>query len=389
MPGRSLEGIVNVADVRERARRALPRMVFDFADGAAEDERSMHWNEAAYARLAFVPRAMVDVHDVRTAVDVLGERLAFPVVLGPVGLPGLFHPRAEFATARAAHAMGTVATIGTIASYAVERVTAAVPGSHWFQLYAWRDRTIAGALIDKARAAGCRVLLVTVDTPVVGQRERDIRNGMQLPPRPTPANAFDLLRHPRWIAGQLAGPGVALPNIRGLGAKPAAGGVGPSGYLQPLFNPELTWDDLAWIKERFGGPVGVKGILSAADALRARDAGADTIVVSNHGGRQLNDAIAPLDVLPEIAAALAGSGMPILIDGGIRRGSDVVKALCLGATACLIARPWLYGLAAGGQAGVIRVLAILRAEIERTLALLGEPDVAKLRSDLIRPAGGG
>ncbi len=376
--------VFNVAEMRLRARRHLPRMVFDFIDGGADDERTLRANEAAFANRTFAPRSGVNVRTLNTAVELFGDRLSMPLILGPTGLPGLTHPQAELAAAQAARDAGVLFTASTVASYSLERIATAVPGSHWFQLYAWKDRALTGALIDRAKAAGYRAIFLTVDTPVVGNRERDLRNGMALPPRITFANATDMLRRGPWIVGQLRGPGVALPNIAGLDANPSKGGVGPAGYLKELFNPELAWDDLAWIKERFGGPVGVKGIMTAADARRARDAGADAIVVSNHGGRQLDGAPATLDILAEIVAALADAPLPILIDGGIRRGSDMVKALALGATACMIARPWLWGLAAGGAPGVARVLALLRAEFERTLALVGETDITKLGPELIR-----
>jgi len=370
--------------MRLRARRRLPKMVFDFIDGGADDERTLRANEAAFATCTFAPRAGVNVRGVRTAIELFGESLAMPLLLAPTGLPGLAHPQAELAAARAARDAGIIFTASTVASYSLERIARTVPGPHWFQLYAWKDRALTGALIDRARDAGYRVIVLTVDTPVVGNRERDLRNGMALPPRITFANATDMLRRVRWIVGQLRGPGVALPNIAGLDANPRKGGVGPAGYLQDLFNPELAWDDLAWIKARFGGPVAVKGIMTAADARRAREAGADAIVVSNHGGRQLDGLPATLDVLPEIVAALADAPLPVLVDSGIRRGSDIVKALALGATACMVGRPWLWGLAAGGTGGVARVLAILRAELERTLALVGEPDVTKLVPELVR-----
>jgi isopentenyl diphosphate isomerase/L-lactate dehydrogenase-like FMN-dependent dehydrogenase len=384
-----LKNVVNVAEMRLRARRRLPRMVFDFIDGGAEDERTLRANEEAFARRTFAPQMGVDVRAPRTAIELFGVPLSMPLLLAPTGLPGLAHPQAELAAARAARDAGILFTASTVSSYGLEHIAREVPGPLWFQLYAWKDKTLTGALIDKARASGYRVLLLTFDTPVVGQRERDLRNGMALPPRVTWANATDMLRRGPWIWGQLRGPGVALPNIAGhQGAQATKGGFGPAGYLKDLFNAEASWDDVGWVKERFGGPVGVKGVLTAADARRARDAGADLVVVSNHGGRQLDGVPASLDVLPEVAAALEGTGMPVLLDSGVRRGSDIVKALALGAHACLIGRPWLWGLAAGGAGGVARVLEILRGELERALQLVGEPDVARLSSRLIRPEPG-
>lgn len=380
-----LKHVVNVAEMRLRARRRLPRMVFDFIDGGADDERTLRANEDAFARRTFAPQLGVDVRAPRTAIELFGEPLTMPLLLAPTGLPGLAHPHAELAAARAARGAGIIFTASTVSSYSLERIARDVPGPLWFQLYAWKDKTLTGTLIDQARASGYRVLLLTLDTPIVGNRERDLRNGMALPPRITWANATDMLRRGPWIWGQLRGPGVAVPNIAGeRAARPTKGGFGPAGYLKELFNPQASWDDVAWVKERFGGPVGVKGVMTAADARRAVDAGADLVVVSNHGGRQLDGVPASLDVLEEIVAALAGTGTRILLDSGVRRGSDVVKALALGADACMIGRPWLWGLAAGGADGVARVLEILRGELERALQLVGEPDVAKLTPALIR-----
>jgi isopentenyl diphosphate isomerase/L-lactate dehydrogenase-like FMN-dependent dehydrogenase len=379
-----LTTVFDVAEMRLRARRRLPRMVFDYIDGGADAERTLRANEAAYGAYAWAPRTAVSVRDIRTAIELFGAELSMPVLLGPTGLPGLAHPHAELGAARAARDAGIAFTASTVGSFALEAIPRAVPGAHWFQLYAAKDRQQTATLVDAVRAAGYRLILLTVDTPIVGNRLRDLRNGMALPPRITVANAVDMLRRGRWIAGQMRGPGVGIPNIAALGSGPRRGGVGPAGYLKEYFNDRPSWEDIAWIKERFGGPVGVKGIMTADDARRARDAGADAIVVSNHGGRQLDDVPATLTLLPEIVAALAGTSIPILIDGGIRRGSDVAKALALGATACLIARPWLWGLAAGGAAGVARVIEIFRAELERTLALVGETDVTKLSPELVR-----
>ncbi|TAM60175.1 alpha-hydroxy-acid oxidizing protein [bacterium] len=376
--------VFDLAEMRLRARRRLPRMVFDFIDGGADDERTLRENGAALARLTFAPRAMTNVRKVSTSLELFGVPLSMPLLLSPTGLPGLAHPKAELAAARAAREAGILFTASTVSSYSLQEIASTVAGPHWFQLYAWNDKALTGKLVDKAREAGYRMILLTIDTPVVGNRERDLRNGMVLPPRVTFANVTDMLRRWSWIWGQIRGPGVKIPNIADLETQVHKGGTGPAGYLKGLFNPEQSWDYIGWIKERFGGPVGVKGIITATDARRARDAGADTIVVSNHGGRQLDGAPATITVLPEIVEALRGSGMPILIDSGIRRGSDIVRALALGATACMIGRPWLWGLAAGGTDGVRRVIELLRTELERTMALVGATNLRELSPELIR-----
>jgi len=362
--------VLTIEDLRRQSRRRLPRAVFDFIDGAAEDELTLRRNREAFERAALVPRVLVDVHEVDLATTVLGQRLAAPLLLAPTGLCGMATSCGEIPAARAAVAAGVAFTASCMSSVTLEEIAGRVPGEHWFQLYVWRDRAITRSLVERAAAAGYRVLVVTVDTPVLGRRERDLRNGATIPPRITVRNALDTLRRPRWLLAMARGPRVTFANVSG---DAPAGGVRPfalSPYVNGLFDPAVTWDDLDWLRGLWRGPLVVKGVLSTEDARLAADHGADAIVVSNHGGRQLDGAPATLDALPAIADRVGGR-LEILLDGGVRRGADVARALALGARACMIGRPYLYGLAAGGEAGVARVIEILTAELRRVLALLG------------------
>ena len=384
-----LAAAVEVADVRRLASRQVPRMIFDYADGAADGEVTRRANVTAFERVFLAPRGLVDVATRDLATTVLGERLELPVVLGPTGMPGLLHPSAEIAAARAAFAAGTAFCISTPSSYSVAEVVQAVGRPVWFQLYAWRDRGLTAELIAMARAAGCRTLLLTIDTPVVGRRLRDVRGGMSLPPRVTPANVRDAALHPlrwaRWAARMRTGPGVQLGNLKGLDAAPADGAVGVAAWLSSLFNPAQTWQDVEWLRTVWPGRIAIKGVLHPQDAAHARELGVDALIVSNHGGRQLDGAAPTLDVLPSIVEAVSGTDIEVLLDGGVRRGTDVLKALAFGARACLIGRPWVWGLAAGGERGVTRVLEILREELDRALALTGCPRAADVDASVLHP----
>lgn len=387
---------VSVADARRSARRRLPKVVFDFVDGGAEDEVTLARNERAFAEFGLLPRTLVDVSEPVLATDVLGHPIGFPVICGPTGMPGLVHPGGEIAVAKAASAAGTIATVATTASHSLAAVRRASPGPLWFQLYAWRDRAITGELIDMAKDAGCLALVFTVDTPIPGRRERDLRNGMTIPPRVSPSNVLEMSLHLRWLLGLRRGPGATLGNLAALAAAPTRGALGLAEWFADLFNPWQNWSDLEWIQQRWGGPVIVKGIMHPDDAAHAVQLGAAAVVVSNHGGRQLDGTPATIEMLPRVVDALAerghgsgGEGAQVLVDGGVRRGSDVAKALALGARAVLIGRPWLYGLAARGERGVVEVLSMLRSELEVTLQLLGVSNVSDLDRDHVVALGRG
>lgn len=381
---RRLDRLLTIEDLEQRANRRLPRMIADFLNGGAEDERTIDWNRRAFAETSFRPRVLVDVSERDLSTTVCGERLALPVVLAPTGLARLVHHEGEMAAARAATAAGSLLVVSSASSFPLESLSNAVDGPMWFQLYPWGDRGLTGGLIDRAERAGYRALCVTVDVPAVGGRERDIRNGFTVPPRVRPANVLDVARHPRWLLGLARGGRITLENLVGLPGGPGDDALSLARYInEELLNPANDWEELAWIRERWSRPLLVKGVLTAEDARRAVAHGVDGIVISNHGGRQLDGAPATLDVLPEILEATEGE-IDVLIDGGIRRGSDVVKAIATGAKACLVGRPFWYGLACGGEDGVTRMFEILRTEIDRTLALIGCPRVDKLDPTYLR-----
>jgi L-lactate dehydrogenase (cytochrome) len=372
---------VSVEELRSGARRRIPRPVFDFIDGGAEDERTLRANSSDFGRLSFRPNALVDVSVRDQTTTVLGESVPSPVLLGPCGLARLAHHGGEVAAARAAAEFGTVFALSTASSLSIEQVAAVGPGLRWFQLYVWTDRDATRELVERARRAKYQALCFTIDVPLSGQRERDLRNGMTIPPRPAPRTLLHWARHPRWVQRALLGDPITFGNFLGQAASNSAVSLGS--LVNSQLNPSMCWDDLSWLRELWDGPLVVKGVMSAAAARRAVDLGADAVVVSNHGGRQLDGLPSTISVLPEVVAAV-GADAEVYLDGGVRRGSDVVKAVALGARACLVGRPWMYGLAAGGQAGVSRALQVLSDEIDRTLALIGVTRVADLALDVLR-----
>jgi isopentenyl diphosphate isomerase/L-lactate dehydrogenase-like FMN-dependent dehydrogenase len=383
-----LPRVVGPTEARQVARRRLPKPVFDYIDGAADDEFTVAENRRAFEDLAFAPRMLARIAERRLDVEVLGQRLALPVLTAPTGLSRVAGRGGEVAAARAAVAAGTVSILSGATSLPIEAVAASVEEPQWFQLYLYRDRQRSLDRIALAKRLGFRVLVVTVDAPVSGNRERDVRNGLSVPVRVRPRMALEVMRRPRWLVDYLTGPPLISHADRDLTVdRPARGGVAGgerlTSFVQGLFNSDIGWDDLDWVREAWGGPLVLKGVMCGEDAERAVAAGCEGIVVSNHGGRQLDGVPATIDMLPEVVAAVAGRA-EVLLDGGVRRGSDVVKALALGAKACLIGRPWLYGLAAGGEAGVTRVLRTFAAEIDRTLALVGVRDCASLDSSVLR-----
>jgi len=362
--------VVNIADLRRLAKRRLPRLAFDYIDGGADDEITLRENSLAYGRLTFRPRSAVSTSAADLRTTVLGTPLDLPFLLAPVGSSRLFYPRGEVAAAKAADAAGTAYILSTLSGCRLEDVRAATRGPAWYQVYLVGGRDIATAGIARAQAAGFSALVLTIDTAVAGQRERDVRNGVKelvsgtlwekLPFVP------QVLARPRWLAGFLADGGLMnFPNV----VLPE----GPMGYADvgaALAQSVVTWTDLRWIRDLWKGPIVIKGVHTGEDARQAIAAGAQALVVSNHGGRQLDGVPATLRALPEVLEAVNGQA-EVLVDGGIRRGGDVAKALCLGARAVLVGRAYAYGLAAAGEAGVARAIEILRTELVRTLKLLG------------------
>jgi isopentenyl diphosphate isomerase/L-lactate dehydrogenase-like FMN-dependent dehydrogenase len=375
--------VVNIADLRKIAERRVPRAVFDYLDGGADGEVTLRENCRAFEDIIFRPRHAVAVKECDLRTKVLGNEISFPVMLAPVGYSRLMHPDGEVAAARAAGEAGTGYILSTISGHKMEDVKAGTKGFAWYQLYLVGGREVAEGAIDRARKAGFSALVITIDTPVAGMRERDTRNGMaelmtgsvfsKLPFLP------ELLAHPGWLASFLLDGGV--PKLENV-VVPGQGGMPMTDVGTALRKSVVTWEDIRWIRESWTGPMVIKGILSGDDARRAVDAGAAAISVSNHGGRQLDGVAASIRALPEVVAAVNGQ-VEVLMDGGVRRGSDIVKAICLGARAVLIGRAYAYGLAAAGGAGVARALEILREDVDRTLHLLGCASVVQLDSSYV------
>lgn len=354
----------NLLELEDMARAKVPRAAFDYIAGGADDEVSLRRNREAFGRWALRPRVLVDVSKRDTSTTVLGTKVSMPVLVAPTAFHCLVHPEGEVATSRGAAAAGTVMVASTISTKSLEEIAAVGPAPRWFQLYVYRDRTITEGLVRRAVAAGYQALCVTVDTPLLGRRERDERNAFRLPP------------------------GLGIANLRpsGLDALPdPEHGSSFAKYAADLLDASLTWDDLGWLKSLSKLPVLVKGIMTPEDAGLAVDHGADGIVVSNHGGRQLDSTLGTLDVLPEIVAALRGK-VEVYVDGGIRRGTDVLKALALGARAVLLGRPILWALALGGADGVRAALEHLRMEFDLAMALAGCDAVARIDASLVRRA---
>jgi isopentenyl diphosphate isomerase/L-lactate dehydrogenase-like FMN-dependent dehydrogenase len=378
-------GVVNVADLRDAAKKRLPRVVFDYIDGGADAEWTMRENSRVFDDVMFRPRSAVATTSVDLRTTVLGATIELPFLLAPVGSSRMFYPRGEEVAARAAGDAGTIYTLSTLSGCPVRDVKAATRGPVWYQLYLIGGRDVALGGIERAKNCGCSALVVTVDTPVAGMRERDVRNGTRELVSGAPFTMFpylfQFLARPRWLAAYLRDGGLmSFPNIVLKDGPMPYADVGAA-----LEQSMVSWDDFKWIHEAWQGPIVVKGVHTADDARRAIEHGAAAIVVSNHGGRQLDGVAPTLRVLPEVIAATAAANaqVEVLLDGGIRRGSDVVKALCIGARAVLIGRAYAYGLGAAGPAGVARTIDILRSGIVRTMKLLGCASVRDLDRSLV------
>ena len=381
-------GAYNIEDLREIARRRVPKGMFEFVDRGAEDEVALRNNRAAFECIKLKPRTLVDVSGRSQKITLFGKQQEMPIAIAPTGSAGLMWYDGEIALARAAATAGIPFTLATGSMTAMETIAAQAGGRLWFQLYMWPDRTLSHNLVERAAAAGYEALMVTVDGAVPGNREYNLRNGFTVPFTFTPRNVSDVLMHPEWLLGVLARYvfTTGMPRYENypsefkqrITAQPMGKGM--------LLNDSLNWDDLRVLRKMWPRTLIVKGILHPQDAVYAADCGADGIVVSNHGGRNLDSSMAPLEVLPEIVDAV-GKRITVIVDSGFRRGSDVVKALALGAEEVLIGRPTLYGTAAGGEAGAARAIAIFREEIDRVLALLGCPDIAALNREFLAPGG--
>jgi len=369
---RRLAQALTVKDLARIARRTTPRSVFDYVHGAAEDEVSIARARRAFASVEFEPRVLHDVAEVDTSTTILGSPASFPLIMAPTGFTRMMQHEGEIAVARAAARAGVPYTLSTMGTTSPAELQQAVPGGHnWFQLYLWKDRDSTRRLVDDVRRAGYDTLVLTVDTPVAGNRLRDARNGLTIPPTLNLKTMWDMAWHPEWWFNVLTTDPIEFASLRSFDGTVAE-------LVGRMFDPSLKIDDLAWLREQWAGTLVVKGIQSVADAQRVVDAGADALVVSNHGGRQLDRAPTPLRLLPDVAAAV-GDRAEIFLDTGILSGADVLAAVALGADACMVGRAYLYGLMAGGERGVDRMLQIMRAEAVRTMQLAGVSTVRELR----------
>ena len=374
---------LTINDLRTTARRRIPRALFDYIDRGSYDEVTLAANRSAFDRYALRQRVLVDVSHRDFASQMLGESISLPLAFGPTGLTGLFHADGEIHACRAAHKAGVPYCLSTASICSIEDVRAAVERPFWFQLYIMRDRGFVSSLVERAKVAGCPVLVVTVDLAAHGQRHHDFRKGLSVPPRLTVSNLFGMMARPTWMAKILFGKRKTFGNFTGhMNIGNDVGGI--SHWINSQFDSSLSWKDLEWLRSIWPGKLVVKGILDAEDACQAVALGADAVVVSNHGGRQLDGAPASLDALPAIAEKLQGRAS-VFLDGGVRSGQDIVKALALGADGCWLGRALLYGLAADGENGVTRAINFLRGELDTTLALMGRTSVRGLdRSVLIQ-----
>jgi L-lactate dehydrogenase (cytochrome) len=368
----------DVGDLRRIARRRTPRAAFDYVDGGATDEISMRRAREAFDRVEFAPRVLRDVAEVDTSTTILGRRAALPIGFGPTGFTRMMQHEGERAVAAAAARAGIPYALSTMGTTSIEDLAAAAPkAERWFQLYMWRDRALSRELIARAREAGYGALMLTVDVPVNGARLRDSRNGLTVPPSLSPRTLAGMARFPSWWFNKLTTEPLAFASL-----DPGS----PSGVMEliaSLFDPSVTFDDLEWMRAEWGGPLVVKGIQHPDDARRAVVMGADAVVVSNHGGRQLDRSVTPLEVLPDVLDAVGGDA-EVLLDGGVRSGADAVAAVALGARAVLLGRAYLYALMAGGEAGVDRLCALLEDDVRRTMALLGVTSVDQLDPTMVR-----
>ncbi|ESX83508.1 alpha-hydroxy-acid oxidizing protein [Mesorhizobium sp. M1060] len=377
-----MSDILTIADLKDLARRRVPKMFFDYADSGAWTESTYRANEEDFQKIKFRQRVLVDMSNRSLESTMIGEKVAMPVALAPTGMTGMQHADGEMLAAQAAEEFGVPFTLSTMSICSIEDVASVTKKPFWFQLYVLRDKDFVLDLIDRAKAAKCSALVLTLDLQILGQRHKDVRNGLSAPPKMTLANIANIAMRPRWLMGIAGTKRRTFRNIVGH-AKGVGDVASLASWTTEQFDPHLSWKDVAWIKERWGGKLILKGILDKEDALMAVETGADAIIVSNHGGRQLDGASSSIMALEEIADAV-GDRIEVHMDGGIRSGQDVLKALCLGAKGTYIGRPFLYGLGAMGKQGVTLALDIIRKEMDITLALCGKRLVTEMGKDQLR-----
>ncbi|MEO7575414.1 MAG: alpha-hydroxy acid oxidase [Ilumatobacteraceae bacterium] len=382
---RRLAKCANIDDLRLLAKRRLPGGVFDYIDGAAEDELAKANNSGAFASVELRPRVLVDVSEIDTSTTIMGQSVPFPVALSPTGFTRIVHPQGELAVARVAGELGLPYTLSTLGTRSIEDVAAVATGPLWYQLYVWRDRGLSRELVQRAKASGYKAIMLTVDTAVFGRRERDVRRGFTLPPKIGLETFIDGIRHPRWTWDFVRGEPITFSAVAGRNDVDGSRAVSLADYVTAQFDPTLSWKDLAWIREESELPLMIKGIQCSEDALIAAELGVDAIALSNHGGRQFDGSPAPIALLPEVMDSV-GYRIEVLIDGGVRRGADVVKACALGARGVMFGRPYLYGLGAAGEVGVKWALEHITSGITRTLGLIGETSIRHMSPGAVRKA---
>jgi L-lactate dehydrogenase (cytochrome) len=379
---RRLERCVSVDDMRRIARRRLPRGVFDYIDGAAEDERSLARNVDAFSSYQFEPRVLRDVSDLDTSTSLFGRPMSMPLVIAPTGYTRIAHSQGELAVARAALRAGIPYSLSTMGTRSIEEVSSVSDGDKWFQIYTWRDRPLVEELVGRAKEAGYTTVWLTVDTAVLGRRERDVRRGFTLPPKIGPGTLIDGAVHPGWTLDFLRNEPIKFANVVGRKEMDGSTPISLAAKVASHFDQSLSWKDIEWLRSIWDGPIVLKGIQTVADAKQAVAMGVEGIGLSNHGGRQLDDAPVPLELVEPVRDEL-GDGITIICDGGVRRGSDIVKALALGADAVTVGRPYLYALGAAGERGVDRLLDFFREGLERTMALTGVRSIAEIDRSVV------
>lgn len=368
--------VTNIQDLRAIAMRKVPRAIFHYADRGSYDETTLRANKADLAAIPLRQRVMIDVSDRSTATTMIGEKVALPLAIAPTGLTGLFHGDGEIHGCRAAQAAGIPFTLSTMSICSIEDVAGAVDKPFWFQLYVMRDRKFSESLIERAKAAKCSALVLTLDLQIQGQRHMDIKNGLAVPPKLTLANALDIATKPRWIASVLMGKRHSFGNLAVRQESDSLSTL--SQWIAGQFDPSLSWKDVEWVRSIWPGKLILKGVLDVEDAKIAVATGADAIVVSNHGGRQLDGAVSSIKALPKIVDAIGGGRSEIWFDGGVQSGQDILKARALGAQGCMMGKAFLWSLAAGGQAGVAKAIEIIRKELDVSMALTGVKDIEQV-----------
>ena len=379
---RRLARAANIADLRLIAKRNLPGGIFDYIDGGAEDETSLRRNADGFGAYGFAPRILRDVSGIDTSTTLLGHTLPFPIVFSPTGFTRIAHSQGELAVARVAAANGLPYCLSTLSTRSIEEVAAVSNGPKWFQVYVWRDRGMVRDMLQRARANGYEAIMLTVDTAVLGRRERDVRRGFTLPPKLGPGTLVDGIRHPRWTLDFVTHEPITFANVAQSSGNAGGTAVTLSDFISQQFDPALSWDDIAWFRSEWDGPIILKGVQTVDDAVLARTHGIEAVALSNHGGRQLDGAPSPVSLIAPVVQATNGA-LPVICDGGVRRGTDIVKALALGASAVTMGRSYLYGLGAAGEQGVGKALGMLTSEMVRAMQLCGVRTIDEITAELV------